>query len=102
MLVTFPNQKKHLFPPFNLFKFKIQVQKTSLKKKKKGNVSNVLKSKKNKENSSTYSIPISVRNPNPGDVFKEKKRKRTFSNVPKSKKIFLHSTYHFRVQYPRS
>jgi hypothetical protein len=42
----FPNQKKMPLPTFNLLKSKIQVQKTSLKKKKKGNVSNIPKSKK--------------------------------------------------------
>jgi hypothetical protein len=35
MLITFSNQKKHLFPSFNLLKSEIQVQVMFLKKKKK-------------------------------------------------------------------
>jgi hypothetical protein len=58
----------------------------SLKKKKKGNASNVPKSKKN---TSPHLQLTQVRSPSLGDVPKEKKRKETFiSNVPKSKKKF--------------
>jgi hypothetical protein len=44
MLVTFSNQKKIPLPTFNLLKSEVQVQETFLKKKRKGNVSNVPKS----------------------------------------------------------
>jgi hypothetical protein len=63
-LVTFPNQKKIPLPTFNLFKSEVQVQEMSLKKKKKGNISNVPKSKKNKRKflspPFTYLTSISV------------------------------------------
>jgi hypothetical protein len=62
------------------FQSEVQVQETSLKKKKKGNISNVPKSKKNKRKFLsplfTYSTPIPVRSPSPGDVFKEKKERK--------------------------
>jgi hypothetical protein len=94
----FPNQKKNLSPPFNLLKSEVQVQKTSLKKKKKGNVSNISKSKKNKRKflspPFTYSTPIPVRSPSPGDVPKEKKERECLVTFPNQKKTSPHpSTY---------
>jgi hypothetical protein len=40
------SKKKYLSSPFNLLKSEVQVQETFLKKKKKGNISNISKSKK--------------------------------------------------------
>jgi hypothetical protein len=68
----FPNHKTIPLPTFNLLKSEVQVQETSLKKKKKGTLVTFPNQKK---------IPLptlqltQVRSPNPGDVSKEKKER---------------------------
>jgi hypothetical protein len=96
------SKKKYLSSPFNLLKSEVQVQETFLKKKKKGNISNISKSKK---------IPLPTFNLLKSKVqiqetsLKKKKERECLVTFPipksKKKKNSLHSTHHSRVQYPR-